>query len=76
MHFLVGIKYCVPGIRCPRNSIIGHRAGDELAKEAMRTGKGILQLVREKKLLTEEQIQEIFQDESLTGHKKMKYDKG
>jgi aspartate ammonia-lyase len=61
------------GIVTALNPIIGHRAGDELAKEAMRTGKGILQLVREKKLLTEKQFQEIFQDESLTGHKKMKY---
>ncbi|MEZ5083133.1 MAG: aspartate ammonia-lyase [Bacteroidales bacterium] len=36
------------GIVTALNPILGHHVGDELAKEAMETGKGILELVREK----------------------------
>ncbi|MGB5262675.1 MAG: hypothetical protein WBN28_03695, partial [Lutimonas sp.] len=39
------------------NPVLGHHVGDELAKESMETGKGILELVREKNLLTEKQIE-------------------
>jgi aspartate ammonia-lyase len=63
------------GIVTALNPVLGHHAGDELVKEAMRTGKGILELVREKKLLTEKQIQDIFQAENLTGKEKLKYEK-
>ncbi len=63
------------GIVTALNPILGHHKGDELAKEAMETGKGILELVREKKLLTEEQIKEIFSPENLTGLDKSKYEK-
>jgi aspartate ammonia-lyase len=38
------------------NPVIGYDKATELAAEAMKTGRGILDLVREKKLLTEEQI--------------------
>lgn len=55
------------GIVTALNPVLGHHVGDELVKEAMKTGKGILQLVREKRLLTEEQIKEIFSPENLTG---------
>ncbi len=61
------------GIVTALNPVLGHHVGDELAKEARETGKGILELVREKKLLTEEQIQEIFSPENLTGLDKSKY---
>ena len=63
------------GIVTALNPVLGHRVGDQLVKEAMQTGKGILELVREKKLLTEKQIQEIFSAENLTGLKKLKYEK-
>jgi len=43
------------------------------AKEAKATGKGILELVREKKLLTDEQIEEILSPENMTGLDKSKY---
>lgn len=61
------------GIVTALNPVLGHHVGDELAKEARETGKGILELVREKKLLTEEQIQEIFSPKNLTGLDKSKY---
>jgi aspartate ammonia-lyase len=32
----------------------------ELAKEALQSGKGILELIREKKLLTEQQIKDLL----------------
>ena len=48
------------GIATALNPVLGHQVGDQLVKEAMQTSKGILELVREKKLLTEKQIQEIF----------------
>lgn len=62
------------GIVTALNPVLGHHVGDELAKESMETGKGILELVREKNLLTEEQIQEIFAPENLTGLDKSKYE--
>jgi len=62
------------GIVTALNPILGHHVGDELAKESMETGKGILELVREKKLLTDEQIEEIFSAENLTGLDKSKYE--
>ncbi|MCK5776149.1 MAG: aspartate ammonia-lyase [Bacteroidales bacterium] len=62
------------GIVTALNPVLGHHVGDELAKEAMETGKGILELVREKKLLTDEQIKEIFSAENLTGLDKSKYE--
>ncbi len=62
------------GIVTALNPVLGHHVGDELAKEAQETGKGILELVREKNLLTEEQIEEIFSAENLTGLDKSKYE--
>ena len=55
------------GIVTAFNPIMGHEKGDELAKEAYETDKGILELVREKKILTEDQLREILDPEALTG---------
>ena len=55
------------GIVTAFNPILGHDKGDELAKEAYETDKGILELVREKKILTDEQLDEILDPEALTG---------
>jgi aspartate ammonia-lyase len=49
------------------NPVIGYDRATELAKEAMATGRGILELVREKKLLTEKQIAEILDPAAMTG---------
>ena len=62
------------GIVTALNPVLGHEMGDELAKEAKETGKGILELVREKKLLTDEQIEEILSPENMTGLDKSKYE--
>ena len=62
------------GIVTALNPILGHHVGDELAKEAKETGKGILELVREKKLLTEEQIKELLDPVNMVGLDKTKYE--
>jgi aspartate ammonia-lyase len=37
-----------------------------VAKESAKTGKTVVQIVREKKLLTEEQIAKVFSPEAMT----------
>jgi aspartate ammonia-lyase len=49
------------------NPVIGYDRSTELAAEAMRTGRGILELVREKKVLTEEQIAAVLDPVAMTG---------
>jgi len=61
------------GIVTALNPVLGHHVGDELAKEAQATGKGILQLVKEKNLLTDKQIEEILSPENMTGLDKTIY---
>ena len=62
------------GIVTALNPVLGHHVGDELAKESKATGKGILELVREKKLLTDEQIKELLAPENMTGLDKSIYE--
>jgi aspartate ammonia-lyase len=40
--------------------VLGYKTASALAREALQTGKGPVELIREKKLLTEEQIAEIL----------------
>jgi aspartate ammonia-lyase len=49
------------------NPVIGYDRSTELAAEAMKTGRGIMELVREKKILTEQQIAEILDPLAMTG---------
>src|SRR5262245_42512330 len=49
------------------NPVIGYDRSTELAEEAMKTGRGILELVREKKILSEAQIKEVLDPASMTG---------
>jgi aspartate ammonia-lyase len=49
------------------NPVIGYDKATELAAEAMRTGEGIIALIREKHILTDEQIDEILSPAALTG---------
>ena len=49
------------------NPVIGYDRATELAAEALETGEGIIPLVREKHILTDEQIDEILNPASLTG---------
>ena len=56
-----------PSLATALNPIIGYAAAAEIAKEAAKTGKRIPDLLREKKLLPEEKIAEIFTPEFLAG---------
>jgi aspartate ammonia-lyase len=44
-----------------------------LAQEAYSSGKGVLEIIREKHLLTEQQIQQLLDPAKLTGLDKTKY---
>jgi aspartate ammonia-lyase len=48
------------------NPYIGYLAAAEIAKESLKSGKTVVELVREKKLLTEEQIAKVFSPEGMT----------
>jgi len=49
------------------NPVIGYERATELAAEAQRTGRGILELVREKKILSEAQLAAILDPMAMTG---------
>ena len=55
------------GIVTALNPVIGYERSTELAKEAYESGKGILELIREKGILTEAQIEELLDPQALTG---------
>ncbi|EMS32633.1 Aspartate ammonia-lyase [Mariniradius saccharolyticus AK6] len=57
------------GIVTALNPVLGYEKTTELAKEALESGKGILELIREKKLLTEDQIKKLLDPAALTGQK-------
>lgn len=60
------VEYSV-GTVTALNPVIGYDRATELAAEAMKTGRGILELVREKKVLTEEQIAKVLDPAAMTG---------
>jgi aspartate ammonia-lyase len=47
--------------------LLGYDTASQLAAEALKTGKGIVQLVREKKLLSEDQISTVLDPKVMTG---------
>jgi aspartate ammonia-lyase len=49
------------------NTVIGYDRATELAAEAMRTGRGILELVRERRVLTEDEIARVLDPVAMTG---------
>ncbi|HSF45920.1 MAG TPA: lyase family protein, partial [Chitinophagaceae bacterium] len=57
------------GVVTALNPVLGYEKTTELAKEALRSGKGIIELIREKKLLTEEQIKKLLDPKAMTGQK-------
>jgi aspartate ammonia-lyase len=61
------------GIVTALNPVLGYEKATELANEAYKSGKGILQVVREKKVLTEPQIKELLDPVKLTNLDKTKY---
>ena len=60
------------GIVTALNPVIGYDRSTELAAEAYRTNKGILEIIREQNILTEQQIEEILDPAALTGMDKKK----
>lgn len=57
------------GIVTALNPVLGYEKTTELAKEALQSGKGVLELIRQKKLLTEDQIKKLLDPVALTGEK-------
>jgi len=55
------------GIVTALNPVLGYDKSTELAREAYESGKGILEIIREKKILTEAQIKELLDPAKLTG---------
>ena len=49
------------------NPVIGYDRSTELAAEAQKTGRGILEIIRERKILTEQQIAEVLDPMAMTG---------
>ena len=49
------------------NPVIGYDKATELAAEALKSGEGIIELVREKHILTDQQLDEILNPAALTG---------
>ena len=49
------------------NPVIGYDRSTELAAEAQKTGRGILEIIRERKILTEQQIAEVLDPMKMTG---------
>lgn len=63
------------GIVTALNPVLGYEKATELAQEAYKSGKGVLEIIREKKLLTEAQIKDLLDPVKLSGLDKSKYKK-
>jgi aspartate ammonia-lyase len=63
------------GIVTALNPVLGYEKATELANEAYKSGKGILEIIREKKILSEAQIKELLDPVKLSGLDKSKYPK-
>jgi aspartate ammonia-lyase len=63
------------GIVTALNPVLGYEKATELANEAYKTDKGILEIIREKKLLTEAQIAEMLDPAKLTNLGRSSYPK-
>jgi aspartate ammonia-lyase len=55
------------GVVTALNPLLGYEVATELAAEALKTGKGIVELVRKRKLLSEEEIRTVLDPKSMTG---------
>ena len=61
------------GIVTALNPVLGYEKATELAAEAYKTDKGILEIIREKKLLTEKQIADLLDPVKLTNLDRSQY---
>jgi aspartate ammonia-lyase len=57
------------GIVTALNPVLGYDTSTEVAAEALKSGRGVLEIVRERGLLDEKQLQEILDPETMTGQK-------
>jgi aspartate ammonia-lyase len=55
------------GIVTALNPLLGHGTATDLAREALATGRGVVELIREKKLLTDEQILSVLDPAKMAG---------
>ena len=55
--------------------VLGYEKATELADEAYKSGKGLLEIIREKKVLTEAQIKDLLDPAKLANLDKSKYKK-
>ena len=60
------VEYSI-GVVTALNPLLGYETATELAAEALKTGKGIVELVRKRKLLSEEEIRTVLDPKSMTG---------
>jgi aspartate ammonia-lyase len=61
------------GIVTALNPVLGYEKATELANEAYKSGKGILEIIRERKILTEAQIADLLDPVKLTNLDRNKY---
>jgi aspartate ammonia-lyase len=54
------------------NPYIGYLAAAEVAKESLKTGKSIKQIIKERKLLSDEEFEKVFDPRNLTEPRKIK----
>jgi len=54
------------GLATVLNAIIGYDKAAEIMKKSLKTGKTVLQVIKEDKILTPEQIKKLFSAEKLT----------
>lgn len=56
------------GVVTALNPVIGYETATKLAAEALRTGRGIVELVREQGILTDKQIADVLDPAKMTGN--------
>jgi aspartate ammonia-lyase len=61
------------GIVTALNPVLGYEKATELANEAYKSGKGILEIIRERKILSEKQIADLLDPAKLTNLDKSQY---
>jgi aspartate ammonia-lyase len=49
--------------------VLGYDTATEIAAEALKTGKGVLEIVRERGLLSEDELAKILDAKAMTGQK-------
>jgi aspartate ammonia-lyase len=63
------------GIVTALNPVLGYEKATELAAEAYKSGKGILEVIREKKILDEKQIADLLDPVKLSNLHRIQYEK-